>query len=382
MVRIAGMGAVSSCGAGADALTAALRAGVGTSTPGRAFGACLPPGLRLNQYAARPHAPGAKSSIAIQPIIIDSIKEALVDASLAAEDIKDAGLIIGTSGFLAEAESGYIADREAGAQAVPLKLRGTGRVATHIAGALGMRGPVVTLTTACTSSANALLVAAGMIERAELRRAVVAGAEVLSAFAVNGFSSMMLLSPQGCRPFDAERSGIQLGEACAAVILEAASEGRGDYICGGANVCDTHNVISTNIDGGAVMGVMADAIRRARIGKGEIRAIKAHGTGSIDNDAAEGAGMKALFKDKVPPFTGFKGYFGHTLGACGAIETVAMVKCLRAGFVPPALGFSKEDRSIGLTPLRVRMEAKPGYYMLNFFGFGGNNTSLILRHLR
>ena len=112
----------------------------------------------------------------------------------------------------------------------------------------------------------------------------------------------------------------------------------------------------------------------------DVIAIKAHGTASLDSDAAEAAAMRAVFADSVPPFTVIKRYTGHTLAACGAIETVAFLAALAAGFVPATAGFTRIDPELGIVPTTTAIPATTGDYLLNYFGFGGNYASLVLRH--
>ncbi len=121
---------------------------------------------------------------------------------------------------------------------------------------------------------------------------------------------------------------------------------------------------------------MADAGLRPA----DVTLIKAHATGSLDNDTAEAAAMRALFGADLPPFTGIKRYLGHTLGACGAVELAALLGCLRAGFVPPAAGFTNPDPALHIVPLTDSRPAPTGPIMLNFFGFGGNYASLLIAH--
>jgi 3-oxoacyl-[acyl-carrier-protein] synthase II len=125
---------------------------------------------------------------------------------------------------------------------------------------------------------------------------------------------------------------------------------------------------------------MEMALRDAGVSAGDIKVIKAHGTGSSDNDTAEAAAMRTLFGDALPPFTGLKRYLGHTLGACGVVEIAALLGCLRAGFVPPTLGCTQPDPALHVTPLAQSMASSRGPVMFNFFGFGGNYASLIINH--
>lgn len=371
------MGVVSSCGTGASALVERMRAGQGSCRSGASFPVSFGAGIRLNQFDPDKY---PRNDALADAVISASIDEALGDAGLDRNSswLSDAALIVGASGMLYDAEIIYNREKS-GTKPAPVAVRGPGRETTAIAARLGIKGPVMTVTTACTSSANALMLAAGMIRRKEVTKALVIGIEVLSAFTLSGFYSLMLLSR--CRPFDATRRGIQLGEACAAMLLEADDEMDGNVtLCGWANSCDTHNVISTNVDGVFIAKVMEDALSSAGITAKEIACVKAHGTGSADNDATEVMAMRLLFGNDLPPYTGLKGYIGHTLGAGGAVETTAFFKALSAGFIPATLGFKDVDPALRSAPLFAPIEAKPGYYMANFFGFGGNNTSLVFRY--
>jgi 3-oxoacyl-(acyl-carrier-protein) synthase len=137
---------------------------------------------------------------------------------------------------------------------------------------------------------------------------------------------------------------------------------------------------SASPDGSAMRSVMEMALADAGLQPGDVAIIKAHGTGSLDNDTAESAAMRALFGATLPPFTGIKRYLGHTLGACGAVELAAFLGCLRAGFVPATAGFTQLDPELRVTPLTESRPAPAGAAMLNFFGFGGNYASLLIAH--
>jgi 3-oxoacyl-(acyl-carrier-protein) synthase len=139
-------------------------------------------------------------------------------------------------------------------------------------------------------------------------------------------------------------------------------------------------VTSASPDGSAMLSVMQQALSTAALAAGDISAIKAHGTGSEDNDMAEAAAMRGLFGDTLPPFTAIKRYIGHTLGACGAIETAVFLACVRDGFLPHTAGFVQTDPELGVQPLMSALPAGSGNYMYNFFGFGGNYASLLISH--
>ncbi len=285
--------------------------------------------------------------------------------------VPDAWLVVGTSGifFLGEyMESGHD------------WLGSCGDIADDLARDLGLESAPLTLSTACSSSANALLLAAQAIGREECPAALVVGFEALSPIALNGFRSLMLLDPRGCRPFDRNRAGLHLGEGLAALSLQAAPPGvRGAraVVLGGAHVCAAMGPAGQAPDADAMHAVMAEALRVAQREPRDIVAIKAHGLGSTDSDEAEARALHRLY-GTPPPVTSLKGSFGHTLGASGALETAAFLSCLEAGFVPPAAGFEEADPGLSLAPLSKPLAAPPGPYQLNFFGFGASYVSLVV----
>jgi 3-oxoacyl-[acyl-carrier-protein] synthase-1 len=381
-VRIRGLGLLTSYGMGLAGTVTALQQGRSGITPLTLFPLSFADRFQVNQFD---HARFPTDEAGTEELLLYVARDALAQSGLAhaqSSTLRDCALVLGTSGFLFAAETEYRRHFAATGAASTPPLRAAGWYAARVAQRLGITGPVFTLSTACSSSANALLAAADLIVRGEVQRALVIGVEGLSSIALTGFQSLMLLDPDGCRPFDAERAGLQLGEGVGALVLEAETDAaaRGDFLRGGANLCDIHHVTSASPDGSAMHAVMQQALATAALDTQAIRAIKAHGTGSEDNDAAEAAAMRTLFDKQPPPFTALKRYVGHTLGACGAIETAAFLGCLRAGFIPATGGFLHGDAALQVQPLTHAMSADGGHYMLNFFGFGGNYASLVITH--
>ena len=377
-ICIRGLGLVSSYGIGVARAVEGMRAGRAGITPLTLFSLPFQNQIQVNQFDHTPFPPDSACATATMEEVA---QQSLTEAQLERAALRDAALVVGTSSFLFAGEADFRRTLADTGQIVMPPLVPPGQAALQVAAKLGIEGPVLTLTTACSSSANALLVAAGLLRRGEVRRALVIGVEGLSAVALSGFHSLMLLDPDGCRPFDAGRRGMQIGEAVGAVLLEAGDAARGgDLLLGGANLCDTHHMTSATPDGSAMRSVMEMALADAGLQPAEVALIKAHGTGSLDNDTAEAAAMRALFGDDLPPFTGIKRYLGHTLGACGAVELAAFLGCLRAGFVPPTAGFTRPDPALHLQPLTEFRPAPKGAVMLNFFGFGGNYASLLIAH--
>jgi len=378
VIHIRGLGLVSSYGRGVACAVEGIRAGRTGVTPITLFSLPFQNQIQVNQFDHTPFPPGSACATATMQA---AAREALSEARLDADALRDAALVVGTSSFLFAGEADYRRTLAETGKAVMPPLPPPGQTALHVAEQLGIEGPVLTLTTACSSSANALLVAAALLRRGEARRALVIGVEGLSAIALSGFHSLMLLDPEGCRPFDAGRRGMQIGEAVGAVLLETGEDdGGGDRLLGGANLCDTHHMTSATPDGSAMRSVMEMALTDAGLQPADVAVIKAHGTGSLDNDTAEAAAMRVLFGADLPPFTGIKRYLGHTLGACGAVELATFLGCLRAGFVPPTAGFAHPDPALHVTPLTEFRPAPKGPAMLNFFGFGGNYASLLIAH--
>lgn len=380
---VGGYGLVSCYGTGAQAVVEPLRARRPGSAPLTGLHLPLPETLPVNRMDPQRYPAGMAGT---QAAMLAAAHEALTMAGLdRTHALTDCALVLGGTGSLAiaEAEIRRVWERTGVATALPVT--SAGAMARQLATTLGLDGPLFCLATACASSANALLVARDLIRRGQARRALVIGAERLSAITLSGFQSLLLLDPAGCRPFDAARRGLQLGEGVGALWLEPvpaghADSGRRHRFHGGANLCDTHHMTSASPDGGAMARVMQAALTQAGVAAEEIVAIKAHGTGSADNDLAEAAAMKTVFGARVPPFTGLKRGLGHTLAACGAVETVAFLACLDAGFIPPTAGFEAFDPALGVQPLVPAQDAPAGIYLYNFFGFGGNYGTLVIGH--
>ncbi|MHB8254588.1 MAG: beta-ketoacyl synthase N-terminal-like domain-containing protein [Acidiferrobacter sp.] len=280
-------------------------------------------------------------------------------------------LIVGTSGVLFAGE--YLGKSRAW-------LGCSGDIADDLAQDLGLTAAPLTLSTACSSSANALVLAAQAITREEYRSALVVGLEALSPIVLEGFQSLMLLDPEGCRPFDRERDGLHLGETMAAQGLEHIPPGtrhKGGTLLGGAHVCAAMGPAAQAPDADAMYAVMDQALREAGREPRDIVAVKTHGLGSVDSDRAEAQALHRLYQP-LPPITSLKGSFGHTLGASGVLETTAFLACLEAGFIPPTAGFTHPDPTLSIHPIRAPLAARNGCYQLNFFGFGASYVSLIV----
>jgi 3-oxoacyl-[acyl-carrier-protein] synthase-1 len=207
----------------------------------------------------------------------------------------------------------------------------------------------------------------------------VIGYDLFNNLGFYGFEGLKSLASSTYRPFDRQRDGLILGEACGAIVLEGKRRAGGDIrYLGGANLCDTFSVTSHDEEGTAVAETMKRALEQARIEPRAVRAVKAHATGTENNDRTESAAMKVVFGEGIPPVTCIKPFIGHTVGACGVCELILFTESLKDGFIPATPGFREKDEECNLPPLTENSEAGEGVYMLNYFGFGGNCTTLIL----
>ncbi|GAB3007586.1 beta-ketoacyl-[acyl-carrier-protein] synthase family protein [Niabella terrae] len=241
-------------------------------------------------------------------------------------------------------------------------------------------GIVNTFNTACSSSTNAIIYGARLIRQGKARRAIVGGADALSKFTVNGFNALMILSDSPCRPFDAARKGLNLGEGAAFLVLEKAEDAAGRHVyaelSGYGNSNDAFHPSSTSADGAGPYLSMLRALEVAGMQPGDIDFINAHGTATENNDLTESIAMQRLF-DRQPAFASTKSYTGHTLGAAGAVEAIFSMLNLQHQEIYPSLNFNRPIPETGLLPQTAYSRFDCRHVMSNSFGFGGNCSSLI-----
>ena len=317
-------------------------------------------------------------------ILFDAVFRAIADSGLTPREVEDLAVFFGSTSIdIPIYESYYEASDSAALDLFSRASFGYGTIADRTAGHFNIQGPCYTFATACTSSANAFLYAASMIAGGSLEKALVIGYDLFNNTGFYGFESLKLTAPFSYRPFDRNRDGIIMGEACGAVVLERERKRETDFhYRGGATLCDTFNVTTHAESGDVIAAVIRQALRGAGLGAHEIDAVKAHATGSDRNDRTECSGMRQVFGERLPPVTGLKPYVGHTVGASGVVEMILLTESVRRGFVPATPGFSEPDGELGVTPLTEPLAVRDGNFMLNYFGFGGNCTSLILSNRR
>jgi 3-oxoacyl-(acyl-carrier-protein) synthase len=262
-----------------------------------------------------------------------------------------------------------------------------------------MLGFATTINTACSSSANAIQFGARLIRNGLAKRAIVGGTDSLAKFTINGFNALQILSTGQCRPFDRDRSGLNLGEGAAFLVLEgedaiasdarstSTAVGRGRNsdaagkkiyaeLTGYCNTNDAFHPSALSAQGDGPYLAMKGALLSAGLNATQIDFINTHGTATENNDEAESRAMVRLFGEP-PPFVSTKSYTGHTLGASGAIEAVYSTLSLEHQEIYASLNFEQPIPGIGLQPVQAYGAYSLQHVMSNSFGFGGNCTSLI-----
>ncbi|MEO6834014.1 MAG: beta-ketoacyl-[acyl-carrier-protein] synthase family protein [Chitinophagaceae bacterium] len=259
-----------------------------------------------------------------------------------------------------------------------------GAVTNLVAEFGGFKGFTTTVSTACSSSANSIMMAAQMIRDGLLDVAVAGGADSLCRFTLNGFNTLGILDNELCKPFDANRKGLNLGEGAAYLVLmsEKAVEAYGAepiaIVSGWGNANDAHHQTASSPEGAGNKLAIQAAIDCAGLLPEDISYINLHGTGTENNDSSEGLAIEAIFGENVPPASSTKAFTGHTLGASGAVEAVFSTIALRDGIIYPNLRFKMQMPELTFRP-NTRMEeaADVQHVLSNSFGFGGACTSLI-----
>ncbi|MBX3025155.1 beta-ketoacyl-[acyl-carrier-protein] synthase family protein [bacterium] len=393
-VAITGIGSINALGVGVEAFASGLRegrCGIGALTRFAAAGyrtACAaeapPPPLpeAIPSGAARRLSHTARLAVV-------AAAEAWRGSGL--DDGRTCGVVLGTTtGGLAGGEESYRIEGAGTGARAPLRdwLETPIAVATDaVAALIGSRGPRVTVSTACSSGANALGIAADWIRGGQATAVLCGGAESLCRMTYSGFNVLQALDRVPCRPFDRARAGLTLGEGAALFVLEAweAAARRGAPILGellGYGVsADAHHLTQPRPDGAGAILAMRRALADAGVDADRIDYVNAHGTGTPLNDAVETRAIKAVLGPRAyaVPVSSTKSQVGHCLAAAGAIEALAALLALRGGFLPPTVSLREPDPECDLdyVPARSRPAALRTV-LSNSYGFGGNNTSVVL----
>jgi 3-oxoacyl-[acyl-carrier-protein] synthase-1 len=377
-------------GAGTAATLDALRAGRGGLAPGRFLDAALPGWIGEVE--------GVDAVALPEPLrAFDCRNNRLAWLGLQQDGFADAvrrarerwgaqrvGVFLGTStSGLLQTELAYRHRDAAGAlprDFVYATTQNTYSVAAFTAAALGLVGPGFVVSTACSSSAKVFGNAARMLAAGLIDAAVVGGVDSLCLTTLYGFNSLELLSEDVCRPWDAGRRGLSIGEAASFALLErdAAGAAPQGWLLGIGESNDGHHMSTPHPEGAGAIAAMRAALANAGLAPGDIGYINLHGTATPSNDAAEDRAVAAVFGTEVP-CSSTKGATGHTLGAAGGVEAAISLLALRHGFLPGGLNLRTPDPALRIDYLRENRDAPDLRAVLsNSFGFGGTNASLVL----
>lgn len=323
----------------------------------------------------------SRIDIASLPVDLDDAYtrfERLIISSVSlASRISDVNLASDSTLFLLSTTKGNIDELPRGKR---LKLHES---AAFIAGYFGNRQRPVVVSNACISGTAALLTARRIIQSGQYKNVVVAGADLVSSFVLSGFQSFKALSEGPCKPFDSERTGLSLGEGAGTIILSAENTSSiyKDWIIAGGGISNDANHISGPSRTGeglrlAVEAAISDAGARG-FSRETIGYISAHGTATLYNDEMEAKAINAVYLQEVP-LSSYKGYWGHTLGAAGLIETAMALKSVSAGKLLPSLNYSSHGVSSPLHVLTTETASASRCFLKTSSGFGGCNAALLI----
>lgn len=312
-------------------------------------------------------------------------KQAVANANIKDMGAFSTGIISATSvGGMDMTEKYYYDYLENAAHRKYIESHHAGDSTQKIAEQLGIKQSMVTtISTACSSAANSIMLGARLIQSGKLDRVLVGGSDCLSKFTINGFKTLMILSDSYSTPFDDDRKGLNLGEAAAYLVLESDAAVQAEnksilgYIKGYGNANDAHHQTASSEHGDGATLAMEKALGVAAMKPSDIDYINAHGTATGNNDLSEGRAFIRVFGEKVPYFSSTKAYTGHTLAAAGGIEAVYSVLALQNNMIFPNLNFKTPMKEFHLLPQTTLLQQELNTVLSNSLGFGGNCSTLI-----
>jgi 3-oxoacyl-[acyl-carrier-protein] synthase II len=396
-IAITGVGQVSALGGDVAALTAGLAEGRCGIRPLTLFTHRGRAGIaaQVDELVTRDDGLGpaeARRLSRSDRLALAAAGEASRMAGLETAERAVAGLVVGaTTGGMLETEEAYRRWRASGKSRVPLSgFLGMplSTVGAAIAQALGVFGPRATVSTACSSGALAISAAADVVRRGEAPVALAVGVDSLCRLTYAGFDALQALDAEPCRPFDATRRGLSLGEGAGALVLERVDHARGRgarihaLLLGTGISADAHHVTAPHPEGVGAIAALRAALDAAGVPAEAIDYVNAHGSGTKHNDEVEVAALRAVLGARLPrvPVSSTKSQIGHCLAAAGALEAVVTVVALEQGMLPATVTLrTPEDAwsELDLVP-RAGRRAALGVAISSSYGFGGHNVTLVL----
>ena len=332
------------------------------------------------------HIPSSEAYIRSSLLAIPAVMEALKQAKLENRSGLKVAFLSGiTVGGMDKGEEYYADFLHNNSKNAYIELNDCGACTEQIADYFGDFSMVSTIVTACSSSANTIMMGADMIKTNEADIVVAGGCECLSRYHINGFNTLMILDREVCKPFDRDRAGINLGEGAGFVVLESAASAHQRNVepigrlSGYANTCDAFHATATSDDGQGPFLAMKGALEDAKLKPEDIDYLNTHGTGTPNNDLTEGIAIMRLFGDHIPPVSSVKAFTGHTTSAAGSIEVIISLLALQYNFLPVNLNFRNKIEELTFAPVTdSKPKGRMKHILSNSFGFGGNDSAIIL----
>ena len=372
--HIIGTGAVCAIGENCEQILKAIEQGRSGLRPLTRFKISYPPVLPVGEVSnfANDHTIPRTHQMARKA----------ADQAMGEEPQPPDAIIIGcTTGGMATTEELFKQDCY---QQKYFRYHGLGTVAEDLSRRYHCKGPVLTVSTACSSGSAALAIALAMIRSGQYSRILAGGVDVLCRMTYFGFKSLQLIDPSGARPLDQHRRGMSVAEGAGMLLIEGVEKipSTGIELMGGGLSCDAHHPAQPHPDGKGALSAMQGALSSAGLNAKEIDYINLHGTGTLDNDHAEMRAINTLYGDAPPPISSIKGATGHCLAAAGAVEAVVAVQAMERRLIPANIGCQKPDPLLSVTPVRQVIYKPIQTVLSNSFGFGGNNASVVLGYSR
>jgi 3-oxoacyl-[acyl-carrier-protein] synthase-1 len=302
-----------------------------------------------------------------------------VDAAVGRHGAHRVALVLGTStSGIGQTEQAYAERRGTGRWPPGFDYRRSHAVdalCRFSAEALGLQGPMVVISTACSSSAKVFLTARRWIAAGLVDAAVVGGVDSLCLSTLHGFDALQLLSGQVCRPFDVARDGISIGEAAGFMLIDRRPAAVS--FLGGGESSDAWHMSTPHPEGLGAQDAMRAALVAARLTPAEIGYVNAHGTATPANDRSEAAALSAVFGPRGVPVSSTKGVTGHTLGAAGIVEAIVTVEALARQVLPPTANLETPDPALDVDLVTQARAVPLRHAMSSNFGFGGSNCALV-----
>ncbi|MEO5357880.1 MAG: beta-ketoacyl-[acyl-carrier-protein] synthase family protein [Nitrospirae bacterium YQR-1] len=387
-IKITGLGAVCASGGNVEQCLQNMYAGIRNPSPPSLFEADLKVQYPVFEYKGR--LPEESNTMVTRSVrlLLKALHEALNQAQLTESDLSSGyrvGVCIGTTvACTLNNEQFYRAwkdNKTPGFEAIERYL--SNNPALFIRKRYNLKGPAATVANACSSGTDAIGISMHWLSQDLCDIVIAGGTDELCRTTYLGFASLLVTSDEPCRPFDARRKGLNLGEGAGVLVLERDSAANNRkakalaYAAGYGTAADAFHCSSPHPDGTGLKKAITFALSQSTLNIRDISFINSHGTSTEANDCAEGAIISRLFSTEIP-VTSTKSYTGHTLGAAGALEAVFSVKSLCDGMIPATLGFEHYDEKCMLSPTIKTTAVKTSAALSTSLAFGGTNSALLL----